>query len=381
VNDADLKTLINSAVDGELAGHRTAPRWDPSRLTERRLATHPAARWSVPLLAASVAALLAAGTVVAIGHGQNGRSTPVANPATSTPSASPSLSQSINPDQAAANRAYAEAMAGAVEATDAAGVSVEPLSAKDAVQLKNSSSFRADAAIMAPVPGKLYSFTISYLAGPSSEPPTVLTATVRDVASGSCAQPFLARPGHAYRIRCQVMLLAGAVGKAELIARSPGGPASMSIDVTDPASPGLSSSPAPHPPISGFPEADNVPEAMGVPGVSVGPVSAQDARISPGLLNLGGTLPTVLTPGKQYRFTTKYVTSAKDAAVAILSMQATNVTSLSCPQPFLVRPSHIYLVRCTVIARAGVTGTLTMTLQMPQGSGGFAGGSRDLRTS
>ena len=74
-----------------------------------------------------------------------------------------------------------------------------------------------------PTPGKTYSFTLSYLAGPSDDPPAVLTSEVRDVASGSCAQPFLARPGHAYVIHCQAVLKTGVTGKGTVTLRSPTG--------------------------------------------------------------------------------------------------------------------------------------------------------------
>jgi hypothetical protein len=372
VNDVDIKTLINSAVDAELDGPRSVPPWNPARLPERlperRHPTHPVARWSVPALAASVAALLAAGTVVAIGHGRDGRSTPVANSATPTPSASPSLSRSVNPDQEAAARAYTEAVAGAREATEVAGVTVGPLSAQDAAWLKDTSAIRADAEIMAPELGKTYSFTWSYLAGPSDESPGVVTTEVRDVASGSCPEPFLARPGHTYRIRCQVMLLAGATGKTTLTVRGPSGVSSGSRNLTDPAK--SSGSVSPNQDVKAREYSDalaSAPEANKVAGVSDQPASGATGEPGEGVGVVYGP-PGVPDPGRSYPLTLLYVSGSDAPAISVLAISIEDVTASRCPRAFRTRPNHSYEIRCQVTFRAGTLGKAYYKVIGPHGT-------------
>ena len=357
MNDLDIKTLINSAVDAELAGRRVAPPIDRAALLERPGARRAAA-WTVPLLAASAAAVLAAGSIVAIDHSRSERSRQ-AGPAHPTPSVS--VSHSASTDLVRAARAYSEAVATAVEATEAAGVTVGPLSARDAARLKNGGLFTGDvSSITAPTPGKTYSFTLSYLAGPSDDPPAVLTSEVQGVASGSCAQPFLARPGHAYRIQCQAMLLAGVTGKGTLTLRTPSGMSSGSMNLTDPAkypaSPSASSSPGQAEAAREYSEAlASAPEASTVAGVTVRTASAEELQGGEGV----GTLESlVLTPerGRSYPLTFRYVPRSDGPAVSVLAIRFEDVTTGRCPRAFRVRPTHAYLIHCQVTFRPGAVG-------------------------
>lgn len=388
MNDADtrIKDLINSAVDRELDAHRSAPPLDLSRLAEQPEPARPhlgasaspaastslVARWSVPVLAAAVAALLTVGGMLAIGFERDQQVNPPANSPSPRPWATPSLSRSINPDPAVANRAYVEAAAGAREATEVAGVSIEPLSAKEAVRLKGSGALTADAPIMVPEPGKPYSFTVSYQAGPSDDPPTVLTTEVRDVASGSCAERFLAQPGHTYRIRCQVMLLAGITGKASLTAQEVDGKTIMSINLTDPAkaSPGpsssMSSSPEQEAAARRYSEAvASAPEASKVAGVSDRPATAEELRSGEAM----GSLDTpVLQPerGRTYPVTLLYIRSSAGPAISVLAIEFEDVTSGSCPRAFRTRPGHAYVIRCQVVFTDGAVGKAYYRLTEPQ---------------
>jgi hypothetical protein len=368
VNDADLKTLINSAVDAELGGHRTAPRIDPAVLAERSGPAHAVRLWSAPLLAASVAVLLAVGAMLAITGNRDRNHT--AKPARPAPSVS--TSKSVSTDLALANRAYAEAVAGAREASEVPGVSVGPLSAKDAAQVKNGGVFRADPEIMAPKPGKTYSFTWSYLAGASDGPPAVLMAEVQDVASGSCAQPFLVRPNHAYRIRCQVMLLADATGKSTLELRTPSGTSSASMNLTDPAknsvAPSASSSPGQDEAARAYAEAlASAPAASTVTGVSERPATAEERQRTGE--TVGGLDVPVDAPkrGKSYPATLLYVPPSNAAAISVLEIRFDSVAAGRCPGPFRIRAAHAYLIHCQVTFRAGADGMAYYTLTGPRG--------------
>jgi hypothetical protein len=359
VNDLDIKTLINSAVDAELAGHRVAPPIDLAAFADRRGPARAVRLWSAPLLAASVAVLLAVGAMLAITLNREQRSNQVGNSASPVPSASPSLSLSLstNPDQEAADREYAEAVAGAREATEVAGVTVEPLSAQETAQLKDSSTIRADADIMAPEPGKTYSFTMSYLAGPSNKPPAVVTIEVQDIASGSCPQPFLARPGHAYRIRCQVVLLAAPTGQATLMARSPGSAASGVIDLIDPAK-GYAAAVA------------DAPEASTVAGVSDRPATAAERRRS--VESLGLLEGPIAAPeqGRSYPMTFLYVPASNAPAISVLAFTLEDVTAGRCPRPFRIRPAHAYSIRCQVTFKVdpvGFIGLANYLVTSPKG--------------
>ncbi|MDQ1745134.1 MAG: hypothetical protein QOE23_3473 [Pseudonocardiales bacterium] len=360
--DARIRQLVNAAVDRELAGHRVAPPWQSSDAPRR--SGHPIGRWSLPVLAASVAALLVAVTVLAIGHGRGVQPAPAAHSASPAPSASPSVSRSVNHDQQAAHRDYAAAVAGAVEATEAPGVSVGPVSAKDAVRFKNSGVISGGADIGTPVPGKTYSFTLGYLVGPSDEPPAVVTTEVRDVASGHCAQPFLARPNHAYQIQCQVSWLAGAVGRALLTARTPSGTSGASMNLTDPdrypTSTAASASRAYQAAVAG------APEATRVAGVSDRPAVADEIQ---GGLAVGSNNPVALPDqGRSYPITLSFVPPPdRTPAVSVLTVRLTDVTAGRCPGAFRVRPGHAYQVSCQVTFRVGVVGKAAFDLRGPQG--------------
>lgn len=242
MNDLEIKTLINSAVDAELGGQRTAPPFEPAALAERDRPAHPLRLWSAPLLAASVAVLLAVGAMLAITL--NREPNHVGNPAGPAPSLSLSLSRSTNPDLEAANRAYAEAVAAAREATEVAGVSVGPVSAKDAAAYADSGSWSMPRAVPTrPEPGKSYSITIRYVVGPRpgtggiafGKEVSVVWGELRDVAAGSCPQPFLVRPAHTYLIHCQVTFRADTPGTAVFTDRNSTASNGATFYLPDPA--------------------------------------------------------------------------------------------------------------------------------------------------
>lgn len=370
MNDLDIKTLINSAVDAELAGHRTAPPFDRAALADRPGAAHTLRLWSAPLLAASVAVLLAVGAMLAItlSRGQNHVRTP-AGPAPS-PSASPSLSvsRSVSTDEARAAREYAEAVAAAVpDPSKLAGVTVSAISAADAVRLKNGSAVRADASKIAnPQPGKTYSFTMSYLLGPG-ERVAVVSMELRDVASGSCPPSFLARPAHSYRIRCQVTFLAGVIGKATLTGRTSAMIGSGTVNLTDPAKlPGSGSlSPQDEQAARKYSDAlASAPEASKVAGVSDRPATADELRRGQGVGSLDSP---VLAPerGRSYPVTLIYTPASDGPAIAVLSIRFEDVTTGRCPRAFRTRPGHSYLIRCQVTFRTGAVGKAYYTLIGP----------------
>lgn len=367
MNDVDIRTLLNSAVDAELGGHRAAPPWNRAAMLDRPAPARRTAAWTVPVLAASVTALLAAGSIVAIDHSRTNRPSQVGNSVAPAPSVS--VSESVSTDLERANRAYSEAVATAREATDVAGVSVEPLSAKDAARYKDSGVIGEDAEIMAPEPGKPYSFTMSYLAGPSDEPPAVLTTEVHDVASGTCPQPILARPGHAYRIRCQVMLLAGATGKATLTVRSPGGVSSGSMNLTHPDKSSTSPSIGAAAAARAYAEAvAAASEANKVVGVSDQPASGGRGEPGEGVGVVDG--PTgVPDPGRSYSVTFLYVSGSDASSPSVLALSIADVAASRCPGAFRTRPNHSYHIRCQVTFRAGVVGKAYYKLIGPHGSG------------
>jgi hypothetical protein len=365
MNDLDIKTLINSAVDAELAGHRTAPPFDRTALADRPGPAHALRLWSAPLLAASVAVLLAVGAMLGITLSRDRNH--VSHPAAPSPSPSSSLSisRSANPDLEAAQRAYAEAMASAQEATEVAGVSVGPLTAKDAARLKGTGLFTGDTSgITSPAPGKTYSFTLSYLAGPSDEsddPPGVLTSEVRDVASGSCAEPFLVRPGHAYRIQCQAMLLDGVTGKGTLTLRTPTGLTSGSMNLTDPAqypaSPSASASPGQAEAARKYSAAlASAPEASAVAGVTDRAATAEERQRNGE--TVGGVNAPVPSPqrGKSYPVTLIYIPGSDAPTISVLAIKLEDVAAGRCPSPFRIRRGHAYQIHCQVTFRAGADG-------------------------
>lgn len=369
MNDLEIKNLINSAVDAELGGRRAAPPFDPAAVAERPGRAHALRLWSAPLLAASVAVLLTVGAMLAItsNRGQKDGGKPAG------PAPAPSLSWFTNPDQEEATRAYQEAVANAAEPTEAAGVSVEPLSARDGDRLRDTGQMSGDiSSITAPTPGKTYSFTLSYLAGPSDDPPTVLTTELSDVASGKCAQPFLARPGHAYVIRCQAVLRAGVTGKATIKLRSPTGTTAGSMNLTGPAgypaSPSASISSEPDELASAYGQAvASAPEASKVAGVSERPATAEERQRtgeSTGGLNTPVAAPK---PGKSYPMTFLYIPPSDAPAISVLAIRFEEVAAGRCPGPFRIRPGHAYQIHCQVTFRAGAEGLAYYRVTGPRG--------------
>lgn len=375
MNDLDttIKNLINSAVDLELADHRSAPPLDRSRLAARSPSASPLALWSVPVLAASVAALLAVGTVLTINHDRDRRS----NPNQNSTSPAPSISKSTDPNASVAwcphpgpvypsTLTYPEATADAVEATEVAGVSVKPVSAEDTaawsksfgrplVKLTGSESpYTQDFRDLKPVPGKSYSFTLKYILPENGDPISVLSISLQDVAAGSCPRPLLVRPNHTYLIRCEVTFLPDATGQllvTEVNRSAPGSGAGGTVVV----------------PLSGqMGDLARVPEANEVTGISVGPVSDQDdayvrANVnSPLISDFNGTkdFSGKTTPGKSYPFPVKYIVPRVAYPASVVSMTFQDVASGRCPEPFLVRADHTYLIRCQVTLRAGAAGKL-----------------------
>lgn len=369
MNDADtrIKDLINSAVDRELGGHRSAPPLDRSRLAERPPSAHPVARWSVPVLAAVVAALLTIGAMLAIGFERNQRVNPPANSVSPAPWATPSVSRSTNPDAAAGNRAYAEAVARAVEASQTE-VSSEPLTAEEAVKYKDTGLWTMPVVPPAkPAPGKPYPVTLRYLVGPSDKPAFVLSWELLDLALASCPPPFLARPGHAYVLRCQVTFLAGVPGKLKFTSQTPTGTESSTFHLTpdrDPASP--STGPEQEAAAREYSEAvASAPEASKVAGVSDRPATAEELRSGE---STGSLDAPVLQPerGRTYPLTLLYIRSSVGPAISVLAIEFEDVTSGSCPRAFRTRPGHAYVIRCQVAFTDGVVGKAYYRLTEPQ---------------
>ena len=379
MNDADIKDLINSAVDLELAEHGSAPPLDRSRLAEQPETARPhlVARWSAPLLAAVVAALLTVGAMLAIGFERDQRANPPANSPTPAPWATPSVSRIPEMDLEKSTRAYEAAMAGAREASEVAGVSAGPLSAEDAASSLWSLSGPVPEA---PEPGKSYPITVRHLAGPSDEWVSIVSGELRDVASGSCPQPFRVRPGHTYLIRCEVTFLAGVVGKATFAKRGPLETAIHSFNLGNPA--GRSASPSiPRPEetsiVPGRQEAArayfeavaSAPEASKVAGVSELPATAEDSPLGGEKVGVDGS---VWKPerGRSYPLTLTYVPPADAPAISVLAMEFEDVAAGRCPGPFRVRPAHAYTLRCQVTFRAGAVGVAYYRVTGPHGRSG-----------
>jgi hypothetical protein len=368
--DARIKDLVNSAVDVELTGHRSAPPLDLSRLAERP-SPHPVAAWSVPLLAATVAALLAIGTMLIISSDRDRRSDP------DSTSPTPSISKSIDPGpndsvtwcphpgpRYATPTTLAD-VPDAPEATEVPGVSVGPVSAEDAASTYAGQSvkftgsagpFVRDFRDLKPVPGKSYSFTLKYVVPEAERSVSALLIVLRDVAAGSCPRPFLVRPGHTYLIRCEMTFLPESAGQLVITTIGSSGWGEMVL------------------PLSGeVGDLAGIPEASKVAGVSVGPVSEQDdadldshlgqpyVRDFNGVKDYSGKP----TPGKSYPFTVKYVVSRFQYPVSVVSMTFQDVASGSCPEPFLARADHTYLIRCRITFRAGAAGKLTLVSRTP----------------
>ncbi len=405
MNDLDrtIKHLVNSAVDVELTGHRTPPPLDRPGLAERPGPSrpHPVALWRVPALAASVAALLVAGTVLVIGHDGDRRPTPPAASASPTPS----VSQSTASDPSAAARAYREALARAREATEVAGVSAWPVFASNG-EWASSGVWSLDGPYLdAPAPGRIYTIAVRHVTGSAGKQASaspgqgasVVSGELLDGASGTCPRPFVTQPDRIYVIRCQVEFQAGAIGKVRFTSQDPTGTATYTFAlnksagkaVTPSASPSIDPTPALSNCIGSEPGPENAPtlpeaqagarEASEVPGVTVVPVSEQDAALHRDGLDTGPTIdeslstagfPDKAQPGKTYWFTVKYVAHPGADPVAVLRLSFQNVTVGRCPGPILVRAGHTYLLRCQVTLPAR-GGDLWAALRSDSGSTGY----------
>jgi len=128
---------------------------------------------------------------------------------------------SAGPSAAAIAR-YAKAVAGAPEATGVPGVTVGPESSENPGYTGLGGPFD-ELAGTTPIPGVNYPFTVEYLVDSGDEPEALLSMRPEDVAAGSCPRPFRIRPGHTYRIRCQVTFQAGKAGRLAFSRLSPSG--------------------------------------------------------------------------------------------------------------------------------------------------------------
>ncbi|MEO6503960.1 MAG: hypothetical protein ABIQ09_18890 [Jatrophihabitantaceae bacterium] len=413
MNDADtrIKDLINSAVDLELADHCSAPPLDRSRLAERSPSTSPVALWSVPVLAASVAALLAVGAILAINHDLDRRSNPPGNSASPTPS----MSKSTDPKSSLAwcprsgpvrptPTTYAEAAPGAPEATEVAGVSVSstdqdigspvypgpvdayletstyPVSnAYPVVEISGyPGRFSRDFPDLKPVPGKSYPFTLKYTVPENGDPVSALSIVLQDVAAGSCPKPFLVRPNHTYLIRGEVTFRPDAAGRLLFTELYPNGAVATVLPLSGPAR-----DPAKPEPTRPQPQAAQARarayleavagarEATEVAGVSVS-LTGQNASVT-GLSRVGpfsDLYYAKVVPGKSYPFTVKYVMDPSED-ITVVSVLLQHVASGSCPEPFLMRPHQTYLIHCQVTFGATTAGQVTVDYHSPTRHGSF----------
>jgi hypothetical protein len=134
---------------------------------------------------------------------------------------------------AAAVAGYRKAAAGAPEATEVPGVSVGPASTGNPGYTGLGGPF-SEFAGTTPVPGTSYPFTVEYLVHSRDEPEALLSMRPEDVVSGSCPRPFLIRPGHTYRIRCQVTFRSLKAGRLAISRLSPTGRQTVSTPLLQP---------------------------------------------------------------------------------------------------------------------------------------------------
>jgi hypothetical protein len=338
MTDLEIKTLINSAVDRELAGHRVAPPWEPAVVPHR--SGHPIGRWSLPVLAASVAALLVAVTVLAIGHGRSAQPAPPAQSASPTPTPS----RSLDPDQEAAEQAYIEAVNGAREATETPAVSVGPVSSKDAARYKDSGLWSV------------------------SDQVTVLSGELRNVAEGSCPPPFLVRPAHTYLITCQATFQPGSTAKAAFLDRNRTGTWGYGFDLGNSSSAATTTL---SPQLQQARDYDAAvaaaPEAGTVAGVTDRPATAEERQRSgetTGMLDGPITAPE---RGRSYPATLTYIPPSNAPAISVLTIRFEDVVTGRCPGPFRIRPGHAYRISCQVTFRPGTVGLAYYMVRGPQG--------------
>jgi hypothetical protein len=202
--DNSIRQLLNELVDAELGPVRPVPAFDDSR-------SSAAGRWKVPLLAASVVALLAAGSVLAIDASRNQRSAPAAGrpvPVTT------STLKIIRP---------ADIFADVPEAAGVPGVQVRPVSAAD-----NAKEGTGLIQVLTALPstlkaGKSYSITVELMQTTAADATSIITLTARAVASAQCPPAFLGHADHTYLISCTFVPKAGDVGAMALRTTTPSG--------------------------------------------------------------------------------------------------------------------------------------------------------------
>jgi hypothetical protein len=107
------------------------------------------------------------------------------------------------------------------------------------------------------------------------------------------------------------------------------------------------------------------PEATGLAGVTVIPVTT-----GPDNVRFTNEFPATATlvEGRVYPFTASVTYGpAKTTAgqLLVLAISAENAT-ISCPSPFLIRPGHEYAIACTAVAEQS-SGSVTITLTTPTG--------------
>ncbi|HST47502.1 hypothetical protein [Jatrophihabitans sp.] len=349
--DTTIKELVNSAVDAELAGHRMVPEFDRLALIERSRPAGGLRQWALPVLAASLAALLAAGMILAITMNREPGLRRAHVPATPSPSRS-----------ALPTASFPEAR-GVPEAEDVAGVTVVPATADDAILYGDPQDYYYFSPTIAeypspePAPGEPFEFTVKYIAGRNAPEVAVFSSELRGVSTGACPGPFLARSVHTYLLHCRAVYRPGGDGQLVISYHAAGSEGGLAL------------------PLQGFSVARDraatrfaeatagVPEATEVTGVAVGPASAEH----PGYTGLGGPARelagTTVVPGRSYPFTVDYIVASDGDPVAILSVTLGDVATGRCPNPFLVRAGHTYRISCQVTFRTPQAGQLEIASQ------------------
>jgi hypothetical protein len=205
--DDSIRQLFNKLVDTELGPVRPVPAFDDSRSGTLR-------QWRVPLLAASVIALLATGSVLAVDASRNQRSGPAAGgtiPVTLTTS---KPSKMIRP---------ADIFADVPEAADVPGVQVRPVSAAENAK-EGVGLIQVLTALPSTLkPGRSYSITVELMQTTAAHATSIVTLTARAVASAQCPPAFLGHADHTYLISCTFVPKAGEVGAMALRTTTPSG--------------------------------------------------------------------------------------------------------------------------------------------------------------
>jgi len=360
--DTTISDLVNSAVDAELAGRRMPPDFDRLALVDRPRPAVGLRQWAVPVLAATMAALLAAGMVLAIAlNRQPGLrrahlpSTPVlSTPVPSTPVSRPA--------------AFPDA-GGVPEAAGVPGVSIGPVSEQDAAVFRDTGSYYANPGIVGysrpePKPGEPLLFTVKYIAGLDSPEVAVLSWSFGGVTEGDCPGPFLIRPVHTYLLRCRAVLRPGVPGDLTLSYRAEHSEGGVLLGINCPKCVNPYDAAAQQRAAVHFAELTaGVPESTEVTGVAVGPASAAH----PGYTGLGGPPRELaagqVVPGRSYSFTVDYIVASDGDPVAILSVTLAGVAAGRCPDPFLARAGHTYRISCQATFRTPASAQLEISSQ------------------